>query len=170
MVILHMQHKPAVMLVCGYKNTGKTWLMKYLIHTFSMKGYRVASIKHDGHEFDSEGKDRDSDQHYEAGAYASAVFSKKRWALIQDEALTLEDMLYKFHDADVIFVEGCKESDLPKIECLRKGYQEQSMKNLKKRFAIVADFPFEGNHVFQMNHLQPLIHQLQIYIDEVRYA
>lgn len=165
--ISDMNNKQKVIVVCGYKNTGKTWMMKQLIHRFSTQGYDVASIKHDGHEFDSDVEGRDSDQHYKAGAYASAIFSSQRWAMVKDESVSLDDMVKQFTEADIIFVEGCKDSTYPKIEMLRKGYQEEVIPHLENRIAIVTDFPYVDydKNVYQTTKLEPLFAYLKTYIE-----
>lgn len=163
-------NKPAIVLVCGLKNTGKTWMMNELIHYFSKKGYRVGSIKHDGHEFDSDVNTHDSDLHYQAGACTSAVFSKHRWAMIKDETQTLEDMIQKIKGVDIIFVEGCKNSVYPKIEMLRKGYSEIPVSNVVGRFATVVDFSFKGEHVYLRNDLSQIFTCISTFIKGDQYA
>lgn len=145
---------PKVLLVCGYKNVGKTRLMTLLIKELTTLGYRVASIKHDGHEFDMPGSD--SDRHHQAGAYASAVFSDTKWAMVKDESLDLAAMIDKFSDADIILIEGCKHSPYPKIEVLRKGVHEELRDDLH-RIAVVADFPLAQPNVYHYEHPQPLV-------------
>ena len=51
--------KPFIAAVSGVKNSGKTTFMEKLISELAGQGYRVAVIKHDGHEFqaDREGTD-----------------------------------------------------------------------------------------------------------------
>ena len=68
--------QPVIFAVSGYKNTGKTTLITGIIPILTEKGYQVAVIKHDGHEFESDVPGTDSYQHQKAGAYGTAVFSK----------------------------------------------------------------------------------------------
>ena len=43
--------KPFVAAVSGVKNSGKTTFLEKLVAELTKRGYRVAVIKHDGHEF-----------------------------------------------------------------------------------------------------------------------
>lgn len=164
-----MNPKQVVLVVCGYKNVGKTRLMNLLITTFSNKGYRIASIKHDGHDFDSDVRGTDSDQHHRAGAYASAIFSSSKWAMVQEECVSLQEMISKFSEADLIFIEGCKSCRYPKIEVLRKGVSE-TLKEDPYRLAIVADFMIPEETVYAYEQPQELLDLIQDYIEEVRHA
>ena len=46
-----MVKKPFLLAISGCKNSGKTTLITKLIPKFCEKGYKVATIKHDGHDF-----------------------------------------------------------------------------------------------------------------------
>ena len=45
-----MVKKPFLLAISGCKNSGKTTLITKLIPKFCEKGYKVATIKHDGHD------------------------------------------------------------------------------------------------------------------------
>ena len=55
--------KQAVIVICGIKNSGKTTLIRNLIPKLNALGYKVATIKHDGHEFESDVPGTDSYYH-----------------------------------------------------------------------------------------------------------
>ena len=40
-----------VIAVCGCKNSGKTTLISRIVNKLSYEGFKVAVIKHDGHNF-----------------------------------------------------------------------------------------------------------------------
>ena len=46
--------KQSIVVICGVKNSGKTTLITKLIPKFTSLGYKVATIKHDGHDFDAD--------------------------------------------------------------------------------------------------------------------
>jgi len=104
--------------ISGYKNSGKTTLITSLIPYLTTKGYKVAVIKHDGHDFDGDVPGTDSYRAKEAGAYATAVFSDKR-ILIHKEMEGADEKLLKhaFPEADIILLEGFKNSQYPKYFC-----------------------------------------------------
>jgi molybdopterin-guanine dinucleotide biosynthesis protein B len=81
-------------------------------------GLKVAVIKHDGHDFESDVPGTDSWKHQKAGAYGTAVFSKNRVMITKEcEGLDEVQIAQAFPEADVILIEGLKNSDYPKYIC-----------------------------------------------------
>ena len=109
---------PFVFAISGYKNSGKTTLITKLIPILKEKGYRVATIKHDGHDFLGDIPGRDSYRHQEAGAYATAVYSQKRFQIMKEiSGITEKELIGCFPEADIILLEGLKSSSYPKYVC-----------------------------------------------------
>jgi molybdopterin-guanine dinucleotide biosynthesis protein B len=102
--------------VIGYKDSGKTTLVRALVRELTDRGHRVAVVKHTSHRLDLPGKDsailgEAVDQVGIVSPRESAVFWKK--------PLSLEDITSHM-EADIILVEGFKsEQTHPKIACLR---------------------------------------------------
>ena len=67
-----------VIAVSGVKNSGKTTLLTRLVAELSAEGYKVAVIKHDGHDFECDVPGTDTRRFMEHGAYATACFSENR--------------------------------------------------------------------------------------------
>lgn len=93
-----------------------------LIPVLKQRGYRVAVIKHDGHDFVGDVPGTDSFRHRQAGACGCAVFSQKRILITreieEEDELPNEKMLFKaFPGADIILLEGMKDSSYPKYFC-----------------------------------------------------
>lgn len=110
--------KPVLFAISGYKNSGKTTLMTRLIAELTRRGYRVAAIKHDGHDFQPDVPGTDSFRHREAGAYGAAVFSAHRFMVTKTwEKPDESALIAAFPEADVILLEGFKHSDYPKAVC-----------------------------------------------------
>jgi molybdopterin-guanine dinucleotide biosynthesis protein B len=110
--------KPVIYAIYGYKNSGKTTLMTALIAELTRRGYRVASIKHDGHDFEPDVPGTDSYRHRRAGAYGTAVFSENRFMVTKTWDYVDETMLFSaFPEADVLLLEGFKDSSFPKYFC-----------------------------------------------------
>ncbi|MBQ3407170.1 MAG: molybdopterin-guanine dinucleotide biosynthesis protein B [Lachnospiraceae bacterium] len=141
----------SVCAVCGVKNSGKTTLIEKLIREYAARGVRTAVIKHDGHDFTCDIPGTDSSRFYEAGAYGTAVFSDKRIFVHRLEINRQPDsekwekekiteFVSLFPDAEVILIEGLKNSSLPKIEIVRKGISDAPVSNPEGRFLIVTDF------------------------------
>lgn len=141
------QKENKVIAICGIKNSGKTTLIRKLIPQLNRLGYRVATIKHDGHEFESDVPGTDSYYHQKAGAYATAVYSKSQFMITKRTTGITNEMLMEFFpEADLILIEGCKECEYPKIEVIRSINGNEPASNPKGRFLIATDiFHYETN-------------------------
>ena len=106
-----MEKKPFIFAICGAKNTGKTTLITQLIGAFATHGLKVATIKHDGHDFSADVPNTDTYRHMAAGAYGTAVFSDNKFMVVKVQPKTpVGEMAALFPEADIILVEGCKSS------------------------------------------------------------
>ncbi len=129
-----------VVCICGVKNSGKTTYMGRLIREFTELGYKVAAIKHDGHDFLCDTPGTDSFKYHEAGAYGTAVYSGYRLMLMKELAdVPLENIISFYKEADIILIEGLKNSPYPKIELVRKDISTVPVSNSQGRFLIVTD-------------------------------
>lgn len=135
MGISSVEKKPFLFVVCGYKNSGKTTMITRLIPELKNRGYNVAVIKHDGHDFESDVPGTDSWKHQKAGAFGVAVFSEKR-ILITKECgnITEQQLARAFPEADIILIEGLKNSSYPKYVC---RYPEEPLKPAKEVADII---------------------------------
>lgn len=109
--------------VVGWKNAGKTGLMERLVTEITSRGFTVSTVKHAHHSFDVDQEGTDSYRHRAAGAAEVLLSSRRRWALMhenrsEDEA-TLADLLSRLGLADLVLVEGFKQSAHPKVEAHR---------------------------------------------------
>lgn len=133
-----------VVAVCGVKNSGKTTLLTKLVSAYSSKGLKVAVIKHDGHDFACDIPGTDTFRFTESGAYGTAYFSDKRMFIHRvGTGETERKLLGCFPEADIIFIEGHKDSEYRKIEVIRSGISDIPASNPKGRFLIVTDLPAE---------------------------
>ncbi|MBR0165011.1 MAG: molybdopterin-guanine dinucleotide biosynthesis protein B [Lachnospiraceae bacterium] len=131
-----------VIAVCGVKNSGKTTLIEAIVRHLTAEGVRVAVIKHDGHDFTCDVPGTDSAAFSAAGAYGVAVFSEKRIFVHKTGGGEDETYLQSlFPEADLILIEGCKDSTYPKIEVIRKEISGTPVSNPEGRFLIVTDDP-----------------------------
>jgi molybdopterin-guanine dinucleotide biosynthesis protein B len=112
------QGSPFFFAISGYKNTGKTTLITRLIPELKKLGLKVAVIKHDGHDFESDVPGTDSWRHQQAGAYGTAVFSGNRVMITKEcQGIDETQIAQAFPEADVILIEGLKNSLYPKYIC-----------------------------------------------------
>jgi molybdopterin-guanine dinucleotide biosynthesis protein B len=109
--------------IVGKSDSGKTTLIEKLVPELTRRGYRVATIKHDMHEFEVDREGKDSWRHKQAGAHTVVISSPKKIALIRDveRDFNLEEIRDKLiQDVDLILTEGYKKDVQPKIEVFRE--------------------------------------------------
>ena len=105
--------------ISGVKNSGKTTLISKLIPKLKSMNLKVATIKHDGHEFEPDVLGTDSYIHRKSGADGVGIFSDGRFMIIKEEKTDLKNMLTYFSDMDLVILEGFKDKDILKIELVR---------------------------------------------------
>lgn len=110
--------------VTGWKNSGKTTLLSKLVEEIVGRGVSVSTVKHAHHAFDIDHEGKDSWRHRQAGAREVLVSSRKRWALMHENAdgedePPLAEMLSKLAPVQLALVEGYKRDDHPKVEAFR---------------------------------------------------
>ena len=146
--------KPVVAAVSGVKNSGKTTFLENLTAELKKRGYLVAVIKHDGHEFEPDVEGTDTWKLRKSGAYGTAIFSKGRWMVIKEEPQMDEKRLAQlFPEADFILLEGFKYSKYPKFEIVRSGNSQESVCDKNTLLALVTDTEIciEGVQKIELN-------------------
>lgn len=88
--------KPFIAAVSGVKNSGKTTFMEKLISELAGQGYRVAVIKHDGHEFQADREGTDTYRMRQAGAYGTCIFSSGQWQVVKQQQDVRAEELAEF--------------------------------------------------------------------------
>lgn len=148
-----------VFAVSGRKNSGKTTLVEKLTAALSAQGFRVATIKHDAHEFDADVPGRDSHRHRAAGAYATAVFDQDKWQVIKNGQQTIEGLLAFFPEADIVILEGAKQTEWPKIEVVRAGNTNAPVCDPRTMIALATDLPLTlpGVPTVDINNVQTMV-------------
>ena len=108
----------------GYQNSGKTTLVEKVIAALTARGVRVGTVKHHGHAgFDIDVPGKDSWRHAQAGSRHVGVVSATRYAEYADTEVefSLDRLLARYTDVDVVLVEGYKSAGLPNIVVARSG-------------------------------------------------
>lgn len=167
------KNKPVIIAVSGIKNSGKTTLIERIIPKLNSEGLKVATVKHDGHDFDADIEGTDTFKHRKAGAYGTAIFSKNKFMVIKEQKNTHEEELISyFNDCDVILLEGFKFSDYPKIEIIRKGNSSESVCKKETLLAVVTDIEQLKNKnelkVIDINDIDSIAELLIDYIGRCR--
>ena len=80
-----------------------------------------------------------------SGAFGSAVYSASQM-FVRKTGFSGDagELFSLFPEADIILVEGMKDSVLPKIEAVREGIGSGPVSNPEGRFLIVTDLPAEN--------------------------
>lgn len=131
----------------GFSNSGKTTLVCKVVAHFKTLGIRVATIKHDGHNFSIDQQNKDTWKHRQAGAEVVAIASRHQIAVmdyrVYEEQEQLNHILASIQDVDLILVEGFKSLSIPKIFVLRDTQHVQYIDTLPMVEGVAADFLLE---------------------------
>ena len=106
---------PVIFAISGEKNSGKTTLIEAVLPILTERGYRVAVIKHDGHSFEPDVSGTDTRRFFDAGAIGTAVFDSEKFMLVKRQAVNERQLFEAFPDADLILIEGLKDSGYAKL-------------------------------------------------------
>lgn len=113
--------------IVGKSDSGKTTLIEKLVPELIRRGYKVATVKHDAHQFDIDHPGKDSWRHQQAGASVSVISSPEKAAVVAhvERELTLDEIVSAYlTDVDIVVTEGFKRESKPKIEVLADGDSE----------------------------------------------
>ena len=146
--------------IVGKSDAGKTTLIEKLIVELKRRGYRVATIKHDAHQFEIDHPGKDSYRHYHAGADWTVIGSPAKLAVVRrlDRELTLDEIAATLSDVDVILTEGYKREAKLRIEVSRRAHTTELISDRSELLALVADYSIDlGVPVFDLNDTTGLV-------------
>ena len=132
----------AVNVLASNSNVGKTTLIVGIVKELKSRGYRIATIKHDAHDFEIDQEGKDTWKHRQAGADTVLISSKSKIALIKstEAEAALEQLVDMVKDdVDFVIIEGYKGSSFPKIEVYRKGASERRLEVDDTFIAVATD-------------------------------
>jgi molybdopterin-guanine dinucleotide biosynthesis protein B len=110
--------------VVGYRDSGKTTLIRALAQALTAREHQVAVVKHTLHHIDLAGKDTAT---LLEAAGQVAIISAEASGVFWRKPMSLEDIL-AYLDVDIVLVEGFKgEKTYPKIACLRGEPDDQDL-------------------------------------------
>lgn len=135
---------PVVFCVSGIKNSGKTGLIEKLINEFIKENYSVAVIKHDGHEYVMDHEGTDTYRLHLAGAAKTLIFSGTQYSMNAKGRTSIEEMIKLCDGADVIVVEGMKDSDYPKVEVVRSEVSTHTVCKEETHICVATDVDLFG--------------------------
>jgi molybdopterin-guanine dinucleotide biosynthesis protein MobB len=136
---------PVISLV-GYSNSGKTKVMESLIRIIKRKGYKVAAIKHAAHGYTMDPPGTDSWYYAEAGADKVVIVGPGSYTIheFHEDQKSLQEVLGKIKEVDIVLVEGFKGESGPKIEIYRQGYSSGRIDLGGNLVAVVSDISLSG--------------------------
>jgi len=137
---------PVISIVGGKSNSGKTTLLEKLIREAKGRRWRVATLKHDVHGFEIDQPGKDTWRHDQAGADVVAISSPQRIAVLErvTEDQPLDEVLARIQGVDVIFTEGYKHANKPKIEVFRSAVHDELFSKPEELIAIASDVKFDN--------------------------
>lgn len=155
---------PVFSVVGSRSNLGKTTVLCNIIRELKARGYRVATIKHDLHGFDIDHPGKDTWLHAEAGADIVSISSSKKMAIIEklEKEYTLDEMILKIENVDIIITEGYKYGDKAKLEVFRKELAESLISNDEDLFGIVTNKKFNKDiPQFDFHEIDELVNLIE---------
>jgi molybdopterin-guanine dinucleotide biosynthesis protein B len=132
--------------VVGNSGAGKTTLLEKLIRELKRRGYRVAAIKHDAHNFQMDHPGKDTHRLAEAGGDVVVISAAHRLALLENVRgeRSLDDLAAMVSDrVDVILTEGYRQAAQAKIEVSRRDFGSELVAPPQDLLALVTDQEFE---------------------------
>jgi molybdopterin-guanine dinucleotide biosynthesis protein B len=129
--------------IVGKSDSGKTTLLEKLIPELKRRGYRVATIKHDAHQFEIDHPGKDSYRHFHAGSDWTLIGSPTQLASVRrlDRELTLDEIAANISGVDIILTEGYKREAKRRIEGSRCARSTELISDPAELLAVAADYP-----------------------------
>lgn len=107
-----------VIAICGIKNSGKTTMLEKLIPELIDRGLKVAVLKNGGH-FDPDVPGTDTYRFLQVGASGTVIFDGHQFSATRKSMPPYDELFAMFPDADLLLVEGLRDTALPKLEMVR---------------------------------------------------
>ncbi|AGA70246.1 molybdopterin guanine dinucleotide biosynthesis accessory protein MobB [Desulfitobacterium dichloroeliminans LMG P-21439] len=132
---------PVVSIVGQHSNSGKTTLLVKLLTEAKRRGWRIAAVKHDVHGFEMDKPGKDTWRFAQAGADVVVISSQEKMAMIEkvEEERTLEEVIARIPQVDLIFTEGYKHGKQPRIEVFRSAVHKELLSKPEQLIAIASD-------------------------------
>ena len=131
----------------GKSGTGKTTFLEKLIPVLKARGLRLAVLKHDAHRFEMDKPGKDTYRFTAAGADVVTISDTDKFALIEQPPaeLSLEEIITRLPEVDLVLTEGYKQNPYPKIEIHRAVLDRPLLASPEQLLAVMTDEPLEIN-------------------------
>ena len=149
---------PPVYSFIAWSGTGKTTYLEQLIAALKARGVRVAAVKHDAHRLSLDREGKDSWRFAQAGAELVAVADAEKCAVMEYRPVRLSELLERFHDVDIVLVEGWHEEAGNPILLHRAAAGKPPKLPPADCFAVVSDGSLDagGRPCFPLDDAAPL--------------
>lgn len=135
-----------VVSVVGNSGVGKTTFLEKLIPVLKARGYRVAAVKHDVHNFEIDYPGKDSWRLTQAGSDIVVISAGHKLAMMERvrQERSLDELVAMLSDrVDIVLTEGYRGASALKIEVSRQAHSTTLTARLDDLLAIVTDHPFQ---------------------------
>ncbi|MFC2135829.1 molybdopterin-guanine dinucleotide biosynthesis protein B [Bacteroidota bacterium] len=133
---------PVQIHIVGFKKTGKTSLVEFIINSLIKKGYQVGGFKHSIHIHPLDKPNTDTDRARQAGANPTVFYTPEGISAVftgdQKEYQQIFDVLYK--DCHYIVVESFRKNEGPKIVT---AHPELNLNEIENIYAVITP---DGKH------------------------
>jgi molybdopterin-guanine dinucleotide biosynthesis adapter protein len=117
--------------ITGHSGMGKTTLLERLVPEIASRGLVVSLIKHSHKNIDIDRPGKDSYRLRESGCKEVLLLGNDRWALMHELRgacePSLDYLLDRIQDCDLVLIEGFKEGHFPKIEVWRASLDSPTL-------------------------------------------
>lgn len=169
MLDLYSNKRPTIISIVSTKSgMGKTTLIERLIKEFKNRGYKVGALKHDAHKFEIDKEGKDSWRFTNAGANDVVVASCEKLAMVKtlQKEKDIEEIISYFSNVDILFIEGFRENNYPKIEVHRKCVDDNLLCknkdfNLDTFLAVATDEEIEGILNLNLNNVEAMTNLIE---------
>ena len=146
--------------IVGKSDAGKTTLLEKLILELKRRGYRVATIKHDAHQFEIDHPGKDSYRLFHAGSDWTLIGSPGKLASVRrlERELSLDEIAATISGVDLILTEGYMREARRRIEVSRRAQLTELICRPDELLAIAADYPIDlGVPVYDIDDAAGLV-------------
>jgi molybdopterin-guanine dinucleotide biosynthesis protein B len=144
----------------GNSGVGKTTFLEKLIPVLKSRGFRLASIKHDVHNFTIDYPGKDSWRLTQAGSDIVVLSAATKLAVLEtvQEERSLADLVNMVSDrVDLVITEGYRGAAALKIEVSRAAHGTSLTARLDDLLAVVTDHPIDLDvPQFGLNDVVPM--------------
>lgn len=127
-----------VIAICGIKNSGKTTMLEKLIPELISRGLKVAVLKNGGH-FTPDVPGTDTYRFLQVGASGTVIFDGKQFSVSRKSLPPDDELFAMFPDADLLLVEGLRDSALPKLEMVKPDDERSPALSEDKVLGYIAE-------------------------------